>query len=82
MKIAIIGAGPAGCTLRRLLFLAQINFLILERDSSHCLREVKVERLTFVQIVDWRPLERQEWLRNSTKLRCMTENLSALVGFD
>jgi 2-polyprenyl-6-methoxyphenol hydroxylase-like FAD-dependent oxidoreductase len=34
LKIAIIGAGPAGCTLGRLLHVANIRFTIFEGESS------------------------------------------------
>ncbi|KAG0652535.1 Monooxygenase asqM [Hyphodiscus hymeniophilus] len=37
-RIAIIGAGPAGCTLGRLLYLSDINFVIFERESSRDVR--------------------------------------------
>lgn len=38
MKIAIIGAGPAGCTLGRLLYLAKVDFVIFERETSPAMR--------------------------------------------
>lgn len=37
-KIAIIGAGPAGCTLGRLLYLSNVSFVIFEGEASRNVR--------------------------------------------
>ena len=37
-RIAIIGAGPAGCTLGRLLYLSKISFVIFEGEASRDIR--------------------------------------------
>ena len=37
-KIAIIGAGPSGCTLGRILYLSNIDFVIFEGEASRDVR--------------------------------------------